>query len=181
MEFSELVKKRRSIHYFTDGNVSEDDLNCAFEAARWAPSACNVQPWRFVIVRNLKTSRKSGSLRRGYMILRLKPHQESTRHNRCLHWHRRVPVESSESTLRSLLQSGLCSSNNEPAPRSLRPRIGRMLGRHNSKKKNSEYMNLLEHVKPVAIIPIDHTNSKEKPRPRKPLKELVHHEIFNDS
>ncbi len=50
MEFDDLVKKRRSIHYFTDEAVSNQDVYYILEAARWAPSAGNNQPWRFIIV-----------------------------------------------------------------------------------------------------------------------------------
>jgi len=39
-----------------------------------------------------------------------------------------------------------------------------------------EILNLPPEIKPVAIIPIGHTKSKEKSRPRKPLEELVHYE-----
>ncbi|MFQ6123152.1 MAG: nitroreductase family protein [Candidatus Heimdallarchaeota archaeon] len=49
MEFSEHVKKRRSIHYFTADEVSHEDLTYILEVASWAPSAGNCQPWRFII------------------------------------------------------------------------------------------------------------------------------------
>jgi hypothetical protein len=39
--------------------------------------------------------------------------------------------------------------------------------------------NIPVYLKPFAIIPIEHTNSKEKPRPRKPLTELVYHESIS--
>ncbi|WP_404454145.1 nitroreductase family protein [Oceanobacillus kapialis] len=40
--------KRWSPRAFSDQKVSQETLNSLFEAARWAPSAANVQPWRFV-------------------------------------------------------------------------------------------------------------------------------------
>ena len=40
-------------------------------------------------------------------------------------------------------------------------------------EKLREALNKPPHIKPVAIIPIGHTKSKEKPRPRKPLEESV--------
>ncbi|WP_042222606.1 nitroreductase family protein [Oceanobacillus manasiensis] len=39
---------RWSPRAFSAQKVSNDVLNSLFEAARWAPSAANVQPWRFV-------------------------------------------------------------------------------------------------------------------------------------
>ena len=41
-----------------------------------------------------------------------------------------------------------------------------------------ETFNIPPHVKPVAIIPVGHTVSKEKPRPKRPLEEIVFHETF---
>jgi len=49
-ELLELMKTRRSIRAYTDEDVSEDDLRDMLEAAIWAPTAGNIQPWRFVVV-----------------------------------------------------------------------------------------------------------------------------------
>lgn len=43
--------ERWSRRAISDAPVSEDDLATLFEAARWAPSARNVQPWRFLYSR----------------------------------------------------------------------------------------------------------------------------------
>lgn len=45
-----LIRARHSVRKFADGDVSVDDIKKIVEAARWAPSACNAQPWRFVAV-----------------------------------------------------------------------------------------------------------------------------------
>lgn len=49
--FLDLVNKRESCRSFKDGETIEREklINC-IEAARLAPSACNSQPWSFVIV-----------------------------------------------------------------------------------------------------------------------------------
>ncbi len=52
MEFSELVKIRQSIRNFDGKPVDREILDKCIEAARMAPSACNSQPWKFVIVDN---------------------------------------------------------------------------------------------------------------------------------
>ena len=46
----QLIKSRRSIRRFSERTVSRDDLQRVFEAARWAPSNHNRQPWRFLVV-----------------------------------------------------------------------------------------------------------------------------------
>lgn len=51
----ELVKKRRSIRVFRDQPVSDEMVERVIEAARWAPSGANSQPWEFIVIRDQKT------------------------------------------------------------------------------------------------------------------------------
>ena len=46
------IHERRSIRHFLETPVSRDLLMTALEAASWAPSGLNNQPWRFVTVRD---------------------------------------------------------------------------------------------------------------------------------
>ncbi len=48
--FRALVEARRSCRAYRPDAVPRDRLEKMLEAARWAPSACNRQPWRFVVV-----------------------------------------------------------------------------------------------------------------------------------
>lgn len=50
MELHEAITRRRSIRRFTDQPVSKETLTELLRAAMWAPSACNAQPWHFVVV-----------------------------------------------------------------------------------------------------------------------------------
>jgi len=58
LEFFETVKTRRSIRAFARDEVSEDEIKQLLDAARLAPSAGNLQPWSFVIVKNDKIKHK---------------------------------------------------------------------------------------------------------------------------
>ena len=46
----ELIGERRSIRKYIDRPVEREKLETVIEAARLAPSACNAQPWRFVVI-----------------------------------------------------------------------------------------------------------------------------------
>ncbi len=46
-----LLADRWSPYAFADRPVADADLLSLFEAARWAPSSYNEQPWRFVVAR----------------------------------------------------------------------------------------------------------------------------------
>ena len=54
-EFIEFVKKRRSIRAFTPDPVPDEYIEKILEAARWAPSAINAQPWEFIVIRDKDT------------------------------------------------------------------------------------------------------------------------------
>src|SRR4026208_301506 len=45
----ELLAKRWSPYAFADRPVAEADLRSLFEAARWAASSYNEQPWRYIV------------------------------------------------------------------------------------------------------------------------------------
>lgn len=45
------IADRRSVRAFADRPVPDERLAILFEAARWAPSGGNGQPWRFVVTR----------------------------------------------------------------------------------------------------------------------------------
>ena len=45
-----LIKERRSIRRYSSRKVSFDVLRQVLEAAGWAPSAHNAQPWRFIVL-----------------------------------------------------------------------------------------------------------------------------------
>ena len=50
MEFIKLAKKRCSVRKFSTQQVSRKEIEACLEAARLAPSACNSQPWHFVVI-----------------------------------------------------------------------------------------------------------------------------------
>jgi nitroreductase len=54
MEFVMLAAKRRSIRKFKLDPVASGVLGRVLEAGRWAPSAGNCQPWRFVVVTDVE-------------------------------------------------------------------------------------------------------------------------------
>lgn len=47
----DIIKSRRSIRHFLETPVPSEVLYSLLEAARWAPSGGNSQPWLFVVVR----------------------------------------------------------------------------------------------------------------------------------
>jgi nitroreductase len=53
MNVSEAIRKRCSVRQFSDGIIPDDYLCRILEAARWAPSPFNTQPWEFIIIKDM--------------------------------------------------------------------------------------------------------------------------------
>ena len=45
----EFIRDRWSPRAFAQKPISAEDLRSLFEAARWAPSSSNEQPWAFIV------------------------------------------------------------------------------------------------------------------------------------
>jgi nitroreductase len=58
MDFLELAKQRCSIRSFKEMPIEKDKLDRILEAGRVAPSACNKQPQRIIVVQNLNGIKK---------------------------------------------------------------------------------------------------------------------------
>ena len=66
MDFLRLVMARQSDRaYDKEHSVEPEKLERILEAARLAPSACNAQPWKFVVVTDRELSRKVGKAAAG--------------------------------------------------------------------------------------------------------------------
>jgi len=71
MDVFEAIRGRRSFRRFSPEPVPEADLTRILEAAIWAPSACNAQLWRFIVLdRDTLPSRLAGC---GRAILAMDP------------------------------------------------------------------------------------------------------------
>jgi len=50
MEILQSIQKRRSVRKYSEQPVEQEKIERCLEAGRLAPSACNAQPWTFVVV-----------------------------------------------------------------------------------------------------------------------------------
>jgi nitroreductase len=72
-----IIKERRSIRRFKQDTIPMETIRMLIEAARWAPSSGNSQPWEFVIItdkemiHNLKTVMTGvmGNIKEGPLLI----------------------------------------------------------------------------------------------------------------
>ncbi len=173
MEVFEAVKGRRSIRAFKDTDVSPEIVEKLIEAARWAPSAGNIQPWEFIIVRNPETKRRLAEAALGQSFIEEAPvvivvcadEERSARgygtRGRALYC-----IQDTAAAIQNIhlaayaLGLGTCW-------------VGAF--REDEARK---ILGIPEGVRPVAIIPVGYPAESPQPRNRRPIKQIVHYEKF---
>lgn len=73
MELMEAVSVRRSIRSYLDRPVEEEKLLAVLEAGRLAPSARNMQDWRFIVVRDRADRQKLAAAARDQQFVAQAP------------------------------------------------------------------------------------------------------------
>ncbi len=63
-DFLDILSSRKSIRRYKPDPVPDEMLDKILEAARWAPTGENYQPWRFIVVRDHETRNRIGDLAR---------------------------------------------------------------------------------------------------------------------
>jgi len=61
-KFIDLLKSRRSIRAFKPDPIPDEFIQEIIEAARWAPSGGNAQPWEFIVIRKKEIKDKIADL-----------------------------------------------------------------------------------------------------------------------
>jgi nitroreductase len=76
--FFDLVRIRRSVRKFKSTPVADEDITRILDAARYAPTAGNQQPWMFLVLRDRKKLDKLKEMCTDQQIEAYKAHQNPT-------------------------------------------------------------------------------------------------------
>lgn len=60
MNVEQAIQKRQSVRKYIDKKVEPEKLQICLQSARLAPSACNAQPWTFVVVDDSTLAKQVG-------------------------------------------------------------------------------------------------------------------------
>jgi len=52
MDVFDAIKGRRSVRRYKPDSVPDELIERILDAARWAPSAGNIQPWKFIVIKD---------------------------------------------------------------------------------------------------------------------------------
>lgn len=166
-----IFYERQSPRSFTDQKVSEEDLFKLFEAARWAASSFNEQPWRFIYAR--RDDEEYAERYKDLFSCMYQGNQE---------WADDAPVlmltltktifsKNGKSNRHAWHDLGLAMGNLCTQATKMGLIVHQMAGF--SQKEAREKFNLREEIDPVAMVAIGYPAEKKTDRERKPLSELV--------
>ena len=163
-----VIKKRRSVRAYKDIPIKDNDLDKILEAGRWAPSGVNIQPWRFLVVREKMLIKEIGELCyfgaiksrhvcEAAAVIVLCGDSRSMGDT----WEKDCMIAGTNMTLMAeALGIGSC-----------------WIGAFNGKGIRT-LCTIPDHLNIIAIISIGYADHAVSPPPRLPLKELVHYETF---
>lgn len=173
MEVFEAIKTRRSVRAFTSQDVSEETVEKLIDAARWAPSAGNIQPWEFIVVRNLEIKRELARAALGQTFIEEAPVIIVV----CANEQRSASGYGSRgANLYCLQDTAAAIQNLLLASHALGLGACWVGAFHEEEARRT--LNIPYGVRPVAIIPIGHPAEKPHARPRRPISQIVHYERY---
>jgi len=197
----EVIRDRRSIKEYSSEEVSKEALFRVLEALRWAPSAHNGQPWRFIVIRDPLRKRRLAENMAGRW-------EEDMRGDRIPPEERKSLIEDSVKQFSSapiiivacLTMEDMDQYPDEPrrkaeyvmAVQSVAAAIENLLlAAHGAglgacwfcaplfcPDTVKKTLNIPEYVEPQALITMGRPSNKPCPPPRKPLNAIVYEEYW---
>lgn len=173
MNVFEAIENRQSIRAFERESVSEEQVERLVDAARHAPSAGNIQPWEFVIVRRPQKKRQLSIAALNQNFIQDAPvaivvcANEARSGQR--YGNRGVKlycIQDTAAAIENMLLAAYAMGLGACWVGAFREDIVR------------KALNTPAHVRPVAIIPVGYASEKPAPRRRRPMKEIIHQETF---
>ena len=173
MDLFEAIKGRRSIRAYTDDNVSDEMIRVLMDSARWAPSAGNIQPWEFVIVRSAKTRNSLSAAALDQTFIERAPVVIVV----CVNENRSSWRYSSRGVNLYCLQDTAAAIQNMLLA-AFALELGACWIGAFREEIVKRILNAPSGVRPVAIIPVGYPAEKPRIPRRRRISEIVHYESF---
>jgi nitroreductase len=170
----EAIRGRRSVRAFRgEQDVAEEIVDRLIDAARWAPSAGNIQPWEFIIVRRPDIKRLLAYAAYDQSFIQEAPvvivvcadeNRSSKRYGE------------RGKTLFCLQDTAAAVQNILLTAYSLG--LGTCWVGAFKEEEASRILNVPLGARPVALIPVGYPSGIPSPRNRRGVDETVHYEVF---
>lgn len=191
-----IIRKRRSVRVYKTGKVSDSQLKTILEAARWAPSGANTQPWEFVVTRDRKKMKK---VRRIYDEEWRERKREDPLHYKGLKKDYVGDVSILVLVCGDARTKQVYLTTRQPADReklfqaSIANAVQQMMLAAASMNLGTVWVSVREEVEPALrelfqvppelrllwVVPIGHARSWPPAKPRRPVTAFTHFEVYD--
>jgi len=173
-----IIKTRRSVRNWTYEEVSMGDFKIMIDAARWAPSSCNRQPWHFLITKDEDKIHLLYKVR-GQKIIKNAPCCILVTMNTKAYQYKKEELidhymlQDAAAAIQNLLlmahylDLGACWVN-----------LATNNVTEESKDKIRKRFGIPRHFELITLIPIGKTDTAPAPPGRKDIKDIMHMEKF---
>ncbi len=163
MDILNLIKTRRSVREFTDEPVSDQEIEKILEAARWAPSGLNNQPWRFLVIKDKEKKDGLGAFTTDKPIIKKANLLIVVFLDKKRSYDRTKDVQAIGACIENMLLEihalnlGACW-------------LGQIL---NQREEVERFLKVSEELELMAVLAIGHPTLQERKSSRRPLNELL--------
>lgn len=192
----DIIRHRRSVRVYKTGKVTAKQLEAILEAARWAPSGANTQPWEFIVTRDRKKMKRVREiysqewrdrkkedpvhykgLKKDYVgdvsVLVLVCGDARTKQ---VYLTTRQPADREK-----LFQASIANA----VQQAMLAAAGMNLGtvwvsvREEVEPKLRKLFKVPDELRLLWVMPIGHTSSWPKAKPRRPVSAFTHYEVYD--
>jgi len=168
MELMKAIKERRSIRKYTDKKIPEETIQKIIEAAGWAPSACNIQGWKFIIIDNEYAKQKIVDMGGAEFIKDAPTGILAVYTSQTTNPEYKDYISSCSAAVQNLLLTahtfgiGTCWVNMLPKKKQLR-----------------KLFSIPKHYDIIGYITMGYPAQQPQPQPRKPISQIMSHNSFS--
>ncbi len=173
MDILEAIKSRRSIRAFKSQNVPAEVVENLIDAARWAPSAGNIQPWDFIIVRKPEIKKRLAEAALGQTFIQDAPvvivvcaNEDRSSQGYGARGKTLYCIQDTGAAIENILLVAYSFGLGTCWVGAFREEEARVI------------LKVPCGMRPVAIVPVGYPAEEPSPRSRRPMNQIVHFETF---
>jgi nitroreductase len=173
MNLLEIIKNRRSIRVFKKQDIPPDIIEKLLEAARWAPSAGNVQPWAFVVVSSQKMKQSLSmaafgqkTLEEASVVIVVCADEKLAEQSYGVRGKSLFCLQDTAAAIQNILLTAYSLG------------LGSCWIGAFKEDEIKKAIKAPKEMRPIAMIPIGYPNEAPSARSRRPVSEIMHKETF---
>jgi nitroreductase len=173
MNVSKAIMGRRSIRAFRSDDVSKEIVEKLLNAARWAPSAGNRQPWEFIVVRKpetksalAKAALDQGSIEEAPVVIVVCANENRSAERYGDRGRTLYCLQDTAAAIQNILLTAYSLG------------LGTCWIGAFQEEEARRILKVPEGVRPVAIVPVGFPAENPLARSRRTVNEVVHCEVF---